>query len=195
MRHNFVPLVLKKLISRHIFISECDKISKASICNYVARNNFIYLCIFLKSATQLQPASQVGVVQLTCIFESLIWELFGTEFKIDLELQIPLIAVINKLICSLRTVFKKLNFLFVLVMTRLKILTPVDVVSLDIPRSLRTVLRCPRMKVYITTQQMTFLFFVYVELPTLFVTWMSTSSSPVEPMRYLPSSDFIDDSV
>ena len=58
MRHNFVPLVLKKIISRHIFISKCDTISKASICNYVARNNFIYLCIFLKSATQLQPAIQ-----------------------------------------------------------------------------------------------------------------------------------------
>ena len=35
--------------------SKCDTISKASICNYVARNNFIYLCIFFKSATQLPP--------------------------------------------------------------------------------------------------------------------------------------------
>ena len=55
MRHNFVPLAFQKLTTRHIFISKCDTISKASICNYVGRNNFIYLCIFFKSATQLQP--------------------------------------------------------------------------------------------------------------------------------------------
>ena len=66
MRHNFVSLVFKKLVSRHIFISKCDTISKASICNYVARNNFIYLGIFLKSATQLQPVTHT-LVQSDCL--------------------------------------------------------------------------------------------------------------------------------